>query len=161
MSRPRIVSANSHATLQLACGICKRGRPKPFQLLLSLRYNWIALKSLRYDYQHWWLAIPHFCYEASNYEEHSFGKRVLRLPEEEDAITGEIWRSQEQEYKIFGDMTSCTLIAVARYKRIGETCCLTPHEFWYWETTSHRITSPNITILKVTAYGYYNVPPVS
>lgn len=77
-----------------------------------------------------------------------------------NAITGETGRLQEQEYKILGDVTSCTLIPVARHKRIGETCCLTPHEFWYRETTSHQITSQNIIILKVTGYAYYYVPPV-
>jgi hypothetical protein len=48
-----------------------------------------------------------------------------------DGITGEIWGSLEQEYEIFGDMTSCTLISVAQHQRIGENCCLTPLEFWY------------------------------
>jgi len=48
-----------------------------------------------------------------------------------NVITGETDVRKKKEYKIFGDMTSCTFIPLARHKRIGETCCLNPHEFWY------------------------------
>ena len=50
MSRPRIVLAHSHSTLQLACNICKWGRPKSFQQLCPYGATKLLLKSLRYDY---------------------------------------------------------------------------------------------------------------